>query len=184
MPLSIKIVTTANRTRYFHQSDASQAAKSIALIAGATSIYAAPSLLLTSALQAEVFAPRRIALIELDGESLPADRPGQSDVLITAIDPDDSAPVYDLDEASGGRFRVDFFFVGGYVLSTRVEVDNSEATFADRTRRVTQLFETPLIWYTSSGGGIGLMNPSTMTRTVITPAGGTVPADALLVDDF
>jgi hypothetical protein len=70
------------------------------------------------------------------------------------------------------------------VLSTRVEVDNSEATFADRTRRVTQLFETPLIWYTSSGGGIGLMNPSTMTRTVITPAGGTVPADALLVDDF
>ncbi len=184
MPLSIKIVTTANRTRFFHQSDELQAAKSIALIAGATSIYAAPSLLLTSALQAEVFAPRRIALIELDGGSLPADRPGQNGVRITAIDPDDSAPVYDLEEAVGGRFRVDFFFVGGYVLSARVEVDYAEASFADRTRRVTQLFETPLIWYISTGGGIGLMNPSNMTRAVITPAGDTIPADALLVDDF
>lgn len=185
MPLSIKIVTTANRTRFFHQSDEQQVAKSIALLSGATNVFSTPSLLLSSPLQAEVFSPRRIALIELDGESAPTNnRAGQSDVRITAIDPDDAAPVYDLDEGAGGRFRVDFFFVGGYVLSTRVEVDNAEATFADRARRVTQLFEMPLIWYISSGGGIGLMNPSTMTRAVITPAGEIVPVDALLVDDF
>lgn len=184
MPLSIKIVTTANRTRFFHQSDERQVAKSIAMLTGTTNIYATSSLLLSSALQAEVFSPRRIALIELDGDSTPANRPGQSDVRITAIDPDDSAPVYELNEGAAGRFRVDFFFVGGYVLSTRVEVDNAEATFADRARRVTRLFEVPLIGYTSANGGVGLMNPSAMTRAVITPAGEIVPADALLVDDF
>lgn len=37
---------------------------------------------------------------------------------------------------------------------------------------------------TTANGGVGLMNPSTMTRAVITPAGEIVPADALLVDDF
>ena len=184
MPLSIKIVTTANRTRFFYQSDEQQIAKSVTLLAGATNIYASSNLLLSSALQAEVFSPRRIALIELDGEVTPANRPGQLDVRITATDPDDSAPVFDLDDEAGLRFRVDFYFVGGYVLSTRVEVDNAEATFADRTRRVTQLFDVPLIWYTSSGGGVGLMNPSNMTRAVITPASGIMPADALLVDDF
>ena len=184
MPLSIKIVTTANRTRFFHQSDEQQMAKSVVLLAGATNIFASSSLLLSSTLQAEVFSPRRIALIELDGDVTPANRQGQLDVLITATDPDDRTPAFDLDDEAGLRFRVDFYFVGGYVLSTRVEVDNAEATFADRTWRVTQLFDVPLIWYTSAGGGVGLMNPSNMTRAVITPAGGIMPADALLVDDF
>ena len=184
MPLSIKIVTTANKTRFFHQSDEQQMAKSVALLAGATNIFASSSLLLSSTLQAEVFSPRRIALIELEGECGAVNKPGQHDVRITANDPDDGAPAFDLDDDAGLRFRVDFFFVGGYVLSTRVEVDNAEATFADRTRRVTQLFDVPLIWYTSAGGGVGLMNPSNMTRAVITPASGIMPADALQVDDF
>jgi hypothetical protein len=44
MPLSIKIVTTANRTRFFHQSDEQQVAKSIATLTGVTNVYATSSL--------------------------------------------------------------------------------------------------------------------------------------------
>ncbi len=184
MSLSIKIVTTANRTRIFHQSEQQQVSKSVALLTGVTNIFATHSLLLSSALQAEVFSPRRIALIELDGAFAPLARLGQSDVRITAIDSDDTAPIYNLDSDGSPSFRVDFFFVGGYVLNTRVEVDNAEVTFADRARRVTQLFDVPLIWYTTANGGVGQMNPSNLTRAVITPAGEIMPADALLVDDF
>lgn len=184
MPLSIKIVTTANRTRFFHQSDERQVLKSLALLTGVSPIFSAHSLMLSSSLQTEVFSPRRIALIELEGAALLSRTPGPGDFRITAFDSDEARPVIQLDDAVPATFRVDFYFVGGYVLSTQVDVDNTDVTFADRTRRVTQLFEVPQIWYKTAGGGVGLINPASMTRAVITPSGDTLPADALLVDDY
>ena len=184
MSLSIKIVTTANRTRYFHQSDEKQVAYSVASLTGVTNVYTGASLVFSSNLQSEIFSPRRIALIELAGETVPVARASQGNVEITAIDADNATPEYNLFSEEYGTFRVDFFFVGGYELRTRVIVDNTMATFADRTRRIAQLFETPLIWYRSAIGGVGLINPSTLTRAVITPGGEVMPADAHIVDDY
>lgn len=184
MSLSIKIVTTANSTRHFHQSDEKQVAYSVSALTGVTNVYKGASLVFSSNLQSEIFSPRRIALIELAGETVPAPRAGQGNTEITAIGDDDATPEYNLFGEEYGTFRVDFFFVGGYVLRTKVIVDNTEATFADRTWRIAQLFETPLIWYRSANGGVGLINPSTLTRAIITPGGEVVPADAHIVDDY
>jgi len=119
MSLSIKIVTTANRTRYFHQSDEKQVAYSVASLTGVTNVYTGASLVFSSNLQSEIFSPRRIALIELAGETVPVARASQGNVEITAIDADDATPEYNLFSEEYGTFRVDFFFVGGYELRTR-----------------------------------------------------------------
>jgi hypothetical protein len=185
MSLAIKIVTTANRTRFFNLSNEQQAANSIESLTGLTNVFATNSLVFSSNLQAEVFSPRRIALIELAGDAVPVARASQGNFEITALDINAAAaPEYNLFDESYGRFRVDFFFVGGFELNTQVVVDNSEAAFADRTRRISQLFETPVICYHTSNGGLGLINPSVMTRAVITPGGEVMPADAIIVDDY
>ncbi len=60
----------------------------------------------------------------------------------------------------------------------------TDASVADRTRRVAQIFEQPVILYQTAKGGTGLLNPLAMTRAVITPGGDVLPADTLRVDDY
>ena len=45
---------------------------------------------------------------------------------------------------------------------------------------LTSIFERPTIAYHLPQGGIGLMNPHRMTRSVITPGVPDLPRDALL----
>jgi hypothetical protein len=140
MPLSIKIVTTANNTRQFHLSDEDAATESFNRLVGFTAVFTAPSLIISSGLQTEVFSPKRMALIELDSASgLSSHRP-VTDLQIVALDPENGIFAYDLEPASEQRFKVDFYFVGGFVLNTEVSMQGTDASVADRTRRVSQIF--------------------------------------------
>lgn len=184
MPLSIKIVTTANNTRQLHQSDRSLAKATIDRLIGSGAVFAAPSLIVSSGLQTEVFSPKRIAIIELDSESGVSESTPVSDLQITALDLEQGPFAYDLEPETGQRFKVDFYFVGGFLLNAEVVLSGTDASKADRTRRVAQIFEQQVIIYQTAKGGIGLLNPLAMTRAVITPRSEILPADTLIVDDY
>jgi hypothetical protein len=65
-----------------------------------------------------------------------------------------------------------------------VEIDNTNVSDADRLRRISQLFELPVVRFVTASGGVGLINPAVMTRVMITPTGDILPSDAITVDDF
>ena len=73
--------------------------------------------------------------------------------------------------------RIDFFFTGGDTLAGWLETPVS-GTAAERTARNGRLFEEAVITYTTQGGGIGFINPATMTRTRVGAALPYPPATA------
>lgn len=185
MSLSIKIVTTANRTRFFYQSNDDTAKATIERLTKSSAVFSGLSLVISSSLQTEVFSPKRIAIIEMDADSDLSSHLNTTNLQITALKSERGDQFsYDLEAVVNQRFKVDFYFVGGFVLSTEVVLTDVDASLADRTRWVAQLFEQPVIAYQSSNGGVGLMNPLAMTRTVITPSGDVLPSDTLIVDDY
>lgn len=184
MSLSIKIVTTANRTRFFYQSNGDTAKATIERLTKSSFVFSGNSLVISSSLQTEVFSPKRIAIIELDADSDLSAYLINPHLQITALNSERADQfAYNLEPVANQRFKVDFYFVGGFMLSTEV-VLTDDASLADRTRWVAQLFEQQIIAYQTSNGGVGLMNPLAMTRTVITPGGDVLPSDTLIVDDY
>lgn len=181
MSAVIKVVTTANRTRFFHHSG--KDGSGLGRLLGPQGVFAGPALVFASPLQTEVYSPKQIAYIEIDGIGAAAAGEEHRDTLITGIAESNAAPEYDLYDGPS-RFRVVFYFTGGAELHAHVEVDNTDVSDADRLRRVSRLFELPLVKFTTAAGGIGLINPAVMTRVMITPAGDILPSDAIAVDDF
>ena len=86
-------------------------------------------------------------------------------------------------ELAGENFkaRIDFYFQGGHVLHTRVEGER-KAALAERLMNLTSIFEHPVLAYRLPQGGIGLMNPQAMTRSLVTPGVPDLPRDAWVAE--
>ena len=108
--------------------------------------------------------------------------PIPGNLILTALTPEQRAEPF-AGKLEGEQFtvRVEFFFTGGHVLSTRAEGLRRPA-LAERLMNLTSLFERPMINSRLAQGGIGLMNPHAMTRFVITPGVPDLTRDAWLAD--
>jgi hypothetical protein len=181
MTTIIKVVTTANRTRFFHHSG--QNNSGISRLLAPQAAFAGPALVFASSLQTEIYSPKQIAYVEIEGSAVSGAVAPEFDTYITGMPAGDVTAEYDLYEGPE-RFQVVFYFAGGAELHAKVEIDNTNVSDADRLRRISQLFELPVVRFVTAGGGIGLINPAVMTRVMITPTGDILPSDAITVDDF
>ena len=83
MSAVIKVVTTANRTRFFHHS--CKDVSGLGRLLGTHGIFAGPALVFASSLQTEVYSPKQIAYIEIDGVSEPEAEEPHRDTRTTGI---------------------------------------------------------------------------------------------------
>lgn len=181
MTTIIKVVTTANRTRFFHHSGQNNGG--IHRLLGPQAVFNGPALVFASSLKTEIYSPKQIAYIEIEGLDMSGVADPDFNTHITGMPAGVITAEYDLYEGPE-RFHVVFYFAGGAELHAKVEIDNSDVSDADRLRRISQLFELPVVRFVTAGGGIGLINPAVMTRVMITPSGDILPSDAITVDDF
>lgn len=114
MSLSIKIVTTANRTRFFYQSNGDTAKATIERLTKSSFVFSGNSLVISSSLQTEVFSPKRIAIIELDADSDLSAYLINPHLQITALNSERADQfAYNLEPVANQRFKVDFILSAG-----------------------------------------------------------------------
>lgn len=183
MSITVSVVTTANRTRRFKLEDGEDIQRMLNSLKYSASIFTGKPLIIGSTAQTEIFAATAIACIELETTSdLSSYLPSFQTPTITALTTKESiAPFAGKLEDNNVRSRLDFFFKGGHVLNTEIEGERNEA-LAERLSNLTSIFERPVISYLLPQGGIGLMNPQAMIRSVITPGAPDLPLDAWIAD--
>ena len=183
MAINITVITTANRARRFLQTDAASLEQIFASLKRSSQLFSGKPLIIGSAGQTEVFSAASIACLEIETTRDLSDYvPSSMNLTLTALTPEQRAEPF-TGEIEGEHFslRIEFFFTGGHVLSTRPEGLRRPA-LAERLMNLTSLFERPMINYRLAQGGIGLMNPHAMTRFVITPGVPDLPRDAWVAD--
>lgn len=194
MAVSIKIVTSNHVTRQFYQSNAENESALIHKLKNNSHLFTLPSLIITSDLQTEMFAPKNIVAIEVDSHEGEKFELPYNDMYFQAMDSGDEVFAFDLDfetdtnsDASTNvprRARVEFYFQGGHAVTTELVLNREEASLAERTNRITQAFEQPIIYYQTENNGLGLFNPHAMTRAIITPRILVTPTDTIIVDEY
>jgi hypothetical protein len=178
MSLAITIVTTANRTRRFFQADPARVADILESLRRCGQLFTNHSLVIVADQATEVFQPKAITRIEIEtqidlGPWLP---PAWDEAGICALPPDSLTGSGSLDD-EGLSSRMDFHFEGGDMLHAWIE-RRHEAGFAERTSRLTHLFERPCIPYRPLTPGVGFLNPAAMTRFTLGVAATHPPAGA------
>lgn len=178
MSLAITIVTTANRTRRFFQTDPARVGEILESLRRCGLLFIGPSLVIVADDATEVFQPKAITRIEIEtqielGPWLPA---AWDEAGICALDPDALAGNGSLDD-HGLSSRMDFHFAGGDMLHAWIE-RRHEAGFVERTSRLAHLFERPCIPYRPLTPGVGFLNPAAMTRFTLGVAATHPPAGA------
>ncbi len=174
MSITITIVTTANRTRRFKQSDPQRINEILESLKRCSQLFASRSLIVVSDNSTDVFAPAAITRIEIETaiDLAPYLPPGR-DTNIRAIGLGEASPPILLSEEIIS-VPADFFFEGGDTLSTWFE-NPRPADPIERTMRLSRFYEQSVIFYQPTTPGIGLMNPHVMTRTLIGAALPDVP---------
>lgn len=164
MSLAITIVTTANRTRRFFQTDPQRVTAILESLRRCNQLFSGASLVIVSDDATEVFNPRALTRIEIETQvdlapwlPLAWDEAG-----ICAIDAEALSGDGLLDD-DGLSSRMDFYFEGGDKLVAWIERRHGGGT-AERTARLTHLFEKPCIPYRPVTPGVGFLNPAAMTR--------------------
>jgi hypothetical protein len=164
MSLAITIVTTANRTRRFVQSDPAQIGNILDSLQRAAQWFKQGTLIVVSNDSTEVFNPASITRIEIETAiDLTPYLPSawKLDAML-ALSPDAVTPPGHVNEESL-PMRIDFFFEGGDTLP--VWFSNPDpGSEAERKARTTHLFDQPVMPYRPLQPGIGLINPAAMTR--------------------
>jgi hypothetical protein len=186
MSIAINVVTTANHTRHFTQQDGDRISEILKNLANCTKLFSSRVLIFGSATETEIFSPASITRIEIvTKRDLTEFLPRQlttGKMAITAM-PDDAMDKtrqsHINDESVAGR--IDFFFEGGDTLPTWIEGIRPGDT-TERMMNLTRLFEQPILLYKLPQGGIGLMNPGVMTRTVIKSGALSLPSGAWRVE--
>jgi hypothetical protein len=178
MSLAITIVTTANRTRRFFQTDPARVAEILESLRRCGQLFSSHSLVIVADEATEVFQPKAITRIEIEtqadlGPWLP---PAWDEAGICALPPDSLTGSGSLDD-EGLSSRMDFYFEGGDMLHAWIE-RRHEAGFAERTSRLTHLFDKPCIPYRPLTPGVGFINPAALTRFTLGVAATQVPAGA------
>ena len=176
MSLAITIVTTANRTRRFFQTDPARVREVLESLKRCGQLFSGHSLVIVADDTTEVFQPKAITRIEVEtqidlGPWLP---PAWDEAGIWALDPDDQTAACSLDN-EGLSSCMDFYFEGGDKLHAWIE-RRHEAGLVERTSRLTHLFEKPCIPYRPLTPGVGFLNPAAMTRFTLGVAAANPPA--------
>ena len=186
MSIAINVVTTANHTRSFTQQDGDRINEIFRNLGNCGKLFSSRVLIFGSATETEIFSPSSITRIEiLTTRDLTEFLPKQSMTGKMTIS---SLPADTLDKARQSRIddesvagRIDFFFQGGDTLPTWIEgIRPSDSS--ERLINLTRLFEQQIIIYKLPQGGIGLMNPSVMTRAVIKSGALSLPSGAWRVE--
>ncbi|MFT3849954.1 MAG: hypothetical protein QM739_15155 [Propionivibrio sp.] len=183
MSINILIVTTANRTRRFKLEAADDINRLLDSLKRSAQIFSGKPLIVGSAGQTDIFSSASIACVELEtAMDLAGYIPGAQHVTITALNEEEAiSPFEGGVEGESFKARIDFFFEGGHVLNTLVEGER-KAALAERLMNLTGILERQVMFYRLPEGGIGLMNPQSMTRVVITPGVPDLPSDAWIAD--
>lgn len=177
MSLSITIFTTANRMRSFQQSDPARIAAILDSLQRCAQWFRQQSLIIVGDDSTEIINPGSIGRIEIEAQQDLAMRlPASLWPVIHAIPADALTLPGQIDEARAAT-RVDVFFNGGDTLAGWLEAEVS-GTAGERTARNARLFEEAVITYTTLRGGIGFINPATMTRIHVGSALPYPPATA------
>jgi hypothetical protein len=184
MTVKIKVVTAANRTSSFLEHDPDKGGRILEDIKRGSHLFSGAPLIISSSTHTEIFAAAAIVCIEFEtSQNLDAYLPANQNFVLTAMTPAEAAAPFQ-GEMEGDRFsaRIDFFFTGGHTIATRVE-GQRKPSLAERLMNITSIFERPVVTYSLPQGGIGLMNPAVMTRSIITPAAPDLPSNAWIVED-
>jgi len=162
MSITLTIVTTANRSRRFKQSDPARIAEILENLRRCAQIFSNRSLIIVSDTSTAIYNPSAITRIEIEIEMdlTPYLPPGRN-TNIRAVVLDDPQPPTILNEQVVS-VSADFYFTGGDTLSTWIENERPSDPL-ERTMRITRLFEQPVIFYQPTAPGIGLINPALMT---------------------
>ena len=177
MPTKITIVTTANRTLRFTQSDPARISEIIESLKRCAQIFSKRTLVLVSDQGTEIFSPSAITRIEIETNvDLVPYLPPAMEISTRALALGETEPPSAMDEEHIAT-RVDFYFAGGDLLPTWFERPRPSGA-ADRTMQVTRLFEQSVIPYRLLTPGIGLMNPAVMTRASLGIAMSDLPTGA------
>lgn len=163
MSITITIVTTANRTLRFTQSEPQQVSEILASLRRCTQLFSNRSLVVVSDTGTDVFSPASITRIEIETSiDLSPYLPPAWEIATRAL-PDAATLTPGMVDDHHIAARIDFFFEGGDTLATWFE-RNRPLGAAERTMQITRLFEQPIIPYHLVNPGIGFMNPAAMTR--------------------
>jgi hypothetical protein len=186
MSIAINVITTANHTRHFTQQDGDRTDEILKNLGNCAKLFSSRVLIFGSATETEIFSPSSITRIEIvTTRDLTEFLPKQlttGKMTITSLPPDTlnkTRQSHINDESVAGR--IDFFFEGGDTLPTWIEgirpIDSTE-----RMMNLTRLFEQSVLLYKLPQGGIGIMNPSVMTRVVIKSGALSLPNGAWRVE--
>lgn len=186
MSIAINVITTANRARHYTQHDKDRINEIFKDLGNCVKLFSSRVLILGSATETEIFSPSSITRIEIvTTQDLTEFLPRQlttGKLVITSLPPDtldkNKQSQIDDDHAAG---RIDFFFEGGDALPAWIEGIRPSDT-AERLMNLTRLFEQPILLYKLPQGGIGMMNPSVMTRAVIKSGALTLPSGSWRVE--
>jgi hypothetical protein len=177
MSLVITIVTTANRTRTFQQNDPAQIAAVLDSLQRCAQWFRLQSLVIVGDDSTEIINPASITRIEIEAQQDLAVRLPTSLWPVVHAIPAEALTQPGKIDAAGAATRVDFYFSGGDSLAGWLETPAS-STASERTARNARLFEEAVITYTTLRGGIGFINPATMTSTRVGAALAYPPATA------
>jgi hypothetical protein len=181
MTINVTIVTTANRTRQFVQTDDGAIQDLLGTLRLSGQIFTHRTLIIGSAQETEIFSPAAITRIEIATQrDLSSALPQLGDTQLTLLPPGAPTPPPEVTEEHAAG-RIDFFFEGGdtvgiWYSGPRPGNDN------ERLMRLTRLFEQPVLMYRLSGGGVGFMNPAKMTRAVVAARPDKLPAGSWLLN--
>ena len=181
MSITVTVITTANRVRRFTLNDQNSVDTLLERLKRSAQYFSGKPLIIGSAQHTEIFSASSMACVEFETTAdLSAYLPLAHDLTITALTREQELTPF-TGGLNGDHFtaRIDFFFEGGHALHTRAEGVRKPA-LAERLMNLTSIFERPVIIYHLPQGGIGLMNPHCMTRSVVTPGVPDLPRDALL----
>jgi hypothetical protein len=186
MSIAINVITTANHTRCFTQQDDERINETFRNLGNCGKLFSSRVLIFGSATETEIFSPSSITRIEIvTARDLTEFLPKQltmGKMTITSLLPDalNKTRQSRIDDNNVAG-RIDFFFEGGDTLPTWIEgIRPSDSS--ERLMNLTRLFEQPIIIYKLAQGGIGLMNPSVMTRAVIKSGALSLPSGAWRVE--
>ena len=186
MSIAVNVITTANRTRCFTQPDDIHIHEIFGNLGRCGQLFSSRVLIFGSSGETEIFSPSSITRIEIVttrdlAEFLPRHLTmGKTTITALPADSLDNTPESHIDdEHVAGRF--DFFFEGGDTIPTWLEgIRPRDST--EKLMNLTKLFEQPVLLYKLPQGGVGLMNPSVMTRAVFKSRGLTLPSGAWCVE--
>jgi hypothetical protein len=183
MSINIKVVTTANRTQRFTVKDSDGVKRLLDSLRNSAGIFTGKPLIIGGVGKTEIFSSGSIVCIELESDlDLSAHLPMPQEMTITALsEKEANAPFTGGLDGEHFQAHISFFFLGGHILNTLAEGER-KAALSDRLMNLTRIFERPMICYRLPQGGIGLMNPQSMTRTVITPGAPDLPTDAWVAE--